>query len=194
MKYLTPFLLTGVFLALVLVIIFLVSALQRLKKDLIWLQEEHKTSGYVLEALLQDRIDQIRKLSDTYQYWTEEAICQREKQEGRYTKEEIIGLLRRDICELRGGPHWMANLESAIDQACGQPMKQLRELVEHTPGLRFHERDYELLTLFFAGFSSKSISFLLDMTDDAVRKRKSRYKNLFISRGDGFSSFLERLH
>ena len=164
-----------------------------LKKDLLLLQEEQKTSGAVLDTLLQDKINKIKKISSTFFSWTSEAVYLREEQRGKAMKEEIIEEFRNELRALRDDPHLISDIENALNQAHGQIMRRLRDLTFNTPDIHFNERDFELLNLFFASFSSKSISFLLDMTDDAVRKRKSRYKKLFLSHGDAYSEFLSRL-
>ena len=164
-----------------------------LKKDLLLLQEEQKTSGAVLDTLLQDKINKIKKISSTFFSWTSEAVYLREEQRGKAMKEEIIEEFRNELRALRDDPHLISDIENALNQAHGQIMRRLRDLTFNTPDIHFSERDFELLNLFFASFSSKSISFLLDMTDDAVRKRKSRYKKLFLSHGDAYSEFLSRL-
>lgn len=164
-----------------------------LKKDLLLLQEEQKTSGVVLDALLQDKINKIKKISSTFFSWTSEAVYLREEQRGKAMKEEIIEEFRNELRALRDDPHLISDIENALNQAHGQIMRRLRNLVFKTPGINLNERDFELLNLFFANFSSKSISFLLDMTDDAVRKRKSRYKKLFLSHGEAYSEFLAHL-
>jgi len=164
-----------------------------LKKDLLLLQEEQKTSGAVLDTLLQDKINKIKKISSTFFSWTSEAVYLREEQRGKAMKEEIIEEFRNELRALRDDPHLISDIENALNQAHGQIMRRLRDLTFNTPDIHFNERDFELLNLFFANFSSKSISFLLDMTDDAVRKRKSRYKKLFLSHGDAYSEFLSRL-
>lgn len=164
-----------------------------LKKDLLLLQEEQKTSGAVLDTLLQDKINKIKKISSTFFSWTSEAVYLREEQRGKAMKEEIIEEFRNELRALRDDPHLISDIENALNQAHGQIMRRLRNLVFKTPGINLNERDFELLNLFFANFSSKSISFLLDMTDDAVRKRKSRYKKLFLSHGEAYSEFLAHL-
>lgn len=164
-----------------------------LKKDLLLLQEEQKTSGAVLDTLLQDKINKIKKISSTFFSWTSEAVYLREEQRGKAMKEEIIEEFRNELRALRDDPHLISDIENALNQAHGQIMRRLRDLTFKTPDIHFNERDFELLNLFFANFSSKSISFLLDMTDDAVRKRKSRYKKLFLSHGEAYSEFLAHL-
>ena len=62
-------------------------------------------------------------------------------------------------------------------------MKKLRSnttLGDHA----LKEIDYNLLTLLFAGFPIKSISFLMNMTESSVRTRKTRYKQWFQKRDD----------
>ena len=43
------------------------------------------------------------------------------------------------------------------------------------------------------GEANKQIGFLMNMSDDAVRQRKSRYRKLFASAGEIFSEYLPYL-
>ena len=58
---------------------------------------------------------------------------------------------------------------------------------------KMKEMDFNLLTLLFAGFTPKSISFIMDMTEESVRTRKCRYKKLFLSMGEAGSDFAAHL-
>jgi len=164
-----------------------------LRKDLQLLKAEQKVNETIIEALLQNRIEQIQQLSSTFFYWSDEAVMLREALEGKAMKEEIIAAFRQDLRRLRDDVYFVSNIERALNQAKGQLMQRFRNMVYRTPDLRLNETDYALLTLFFANFPTKSISFLMDMKDDAVRKRKSRYKHLFMELGTSFSEFVDYL-
>lgn len=167
--------------------------IEDLKKDLRLLQEEQKAAGIVVDTLLQDRINKIQQLSGSYFYWTDEALSLRQTQNVSALTREVIAEFRDELRSLRDDPHFFANIEKALDLSHGRLMQRLRSTVSRTPGLQFDEKDYQLLALLFASFSPKSIGFIMDMKDDAVRKRKSRYKKLFVDRGAALSEFLEYL-
>lgn len=164
-----------------------------LRKDLQQLKAEQEVNEAIIETLLQNQIDKIQQLSSTYFYWSDEAVMLREALEGKAMKEEIIAAFRQDLRHLRDNTYFISNIEKALDQAQGQLMQRLRNTVGQTPDLQLDETDYALLTLFFANFPTKSICFLMDMKDEAVRKRKSRYKRLFLERGAPFSEFVDYL-
>lgn len=164
-----------------------------LKKDLLVLQEEQKAAGVVVDSFLQDRIDRIRQLSGTYFYWTDEVMSLRQSQQVSGMTKEVIEEFRNELRELRGDPHFFFNIEKALDLAHDRLMQRLRSAIFQTQSLKYDEDDFRMLALFFANFSSKSISFIMDMKDDAVRKRKSRYKKQFMEQGEAFLEFLEYL-
>lgn len=164
-----------------------------LRKDLQLLKAEQKVNETIIEMLLQNRIDKIQQLSSTFFYWSDEAVMLREALEGKAMKEEVIAAFRQDLRRLRDDAYFVSNIEKALNQSQGQLMQRFRSIVYQTPDLQLDETDYALLTLFFANFPTKSICFLMDMKDDAVRKRKSRYKHLFMERGESFSEFVDYL-
>ena len=194
MKGLTYILLAG----LILTIASLALALRRQKKETLQeirqFQERQKTAELVIDALLQDRVNSIRQLSDAYYYWSEEAIYLREKKNGRELKEDIIEEFRRSLTQFRDDPHLIADIENALDHARGQLIKRLRFQASQTPGIDLKEKDFHLLVLFFSRASTKSICFLLEMNEDAVRQRKRRYRQMFASEGEAFSEFLQHLN
>ena len=164
-----------------------------LQDDIIRFQDEQQVSESIVNELLQDQIDRIQKLSSSFFKWTDEAILLREIQYGKLMKEELISDFRKELRSLRDNPNFVLGIEKALNQARGHIMQTFRQTVSNTQAIELNERDFELITLFFAKFSSKSISFLMDMTDEAVRKRKSRYKKLFSEQGDSFLPYLDAL-
>ena len=164
-----------------------------LQKDIASLQREQLASKSIVNVLLQDKVNRIQQLSGAFFKWTDEALLLREKRYGKVMKDELISDFRKELRSFRDDPKLFKEIEIALDQAQGHIMQSFRYAVSQTPDIILNERDFALITLFFARFSSKSISFLMDMTDEAVRKRKSRYRKLFSERGDSFSSFIEAL-
>ena len=164
-----------------------------LKKDLRLLQEEQKSAGVVVDSLLQDRINKIQQLSGKYFYWTDEAMSLRQVQQVSAMTKEVIDEFRKELRDLHDDPYFFSNVETALDVSQNHLMRRLRSTIRGTSDIQFNEDDFRMLSLFFASFSSKSISFILDMKDDAVRKRKSRYKKLFMDQGEAFREFLEHL-
>ena len=164
-----------------------------LKKDLVFFQEEQRAAGVMLDSLIQDKITKIQKLSSTFFNWTDEAVSLRELHEGKVMKEELLAQFRLELRMLKEDPHLFSDLEASLDRTRDNLMKDLRSAAFQTPEVSFDELDFKLLILFFANFSTKSISFLLDMKDDAVRKRKSRYRKQFRSLEGTFSGFLRYL-
>ena len=164
-----------------------------MRKDLLFFQEEQRASGVMLDSLLQDKINKIQMLSGAFFNWTDEAVFMREQQDGKAMKEELLAQFRSELRTLKEDPHLFSDVEASLNRSRDNLMKNLRDAAHRSSGVSFNELDYKLLTLFFANFSSKSISFLLDMKDDAVRKRKSRYRKLFRAQGEAFSGFLKYL-
>lgn len=164
-----------------------------LQKDIASLQREQLASKSIVNVLLQDKINRIQQLSGAFFKWTDEALLLREERYGKVMKDELISDFRKELRSFRDDPKLFKEIEIALDQAQGHIMQSFRYAVSQTPDIILNERDFALITLFFARFSSKSISFLMDMTDEAVRKRKSRYRKLFSEQGDSFSPFIEAL-
>ncbi len=159
------------------------SIIDDIKTDLITLQDHNKGLSTVIHSLMQDKINVMQQLSDTYFQWSDDGVASREKKEGKILKEEAISQFRHQIQQLRADAHFIADIEKALDDSNNGIMKKLRSnttLGDHA----LKEIDYNLLTLLFAGFPIKSISFLMNMTESSVRTRKTRYKQWFQKRDD----------
>lgn len=159
------------------------SIIDDIKTDLSTLQERNKGLSTVVQSLMQDKINVMQQLSDTYFQWSDDGVASREKKEGKILKEEAISQFRHQIQQLRTDTHFIADIEKALDDSNNGIMERLRSnttLGDHA----LKEIDYNLLTLLFAGFPIKSISFLMNMTDSSVRTRKTRYKQWFQKRDD----------
>lgn len=165
-----------------------------INQDMMLLQERQKGAGAVLSSLVQDKIRLMQKLTDSYFSWTDEALYLRERMQGKALKEDVISEFRSTLRALRNDEHFIPSLEKTLDISNQNLMTRLRTAFSGTSDHKMKEMDFKMLTLFFAGFTPKSISFIMDMTEESVRTRKSRYKKLFLSLGEAYSDFAERLN
>ncbi len=163
------------------------SIIDDIKTDLIRLQDRNKDLGTVIYSLMQDKINVMQQLSETYFQWSDDSIASREKREGKILKEDAISQFRYQIRQLRGDTHFLEDIEKALDDSNNGIMKRLRSNITTLGDHTLKEIDYNLLTLLFAGFPIKSISFLMNMTESSVRTRKTRYKQWFQKRDDADS-------
>lgn len=203
-------LLSGVIVILTLAVVLLIilAALLRRKKQIILemakvnqltediedLNQTQKGNNAVIATLLQDKIKTMQALSTTYFNWSDDAFAKQEERQGEFTKDEILSSFRKHLRSLRSDEHFLNSLEHALDISSQNLIHRLRDQTTGpVAGARLKELDFQYLVLFFAGFSSKSISFLMDSTEDAVRARKSRYRKLFKSMGETGKEYWERL-
>ena len=163
------------------------SIIDDIKTDLITLQDHNKGLSTVIHSLMQDKINVMQQLSDTYFQWSDDGVANREKKEGKILKEEAISQFRHQIQQLRADTHFIADIEKALDDSNNGIMERLRSNNTTLGDHALKEMDYNLLTLLFAGFPIKSISFLMNMTESSVRTRKTRYKQWFQKRDDADS-------
>ena len=164
-----------------------------LSMELSLLQERQKGAGAVLSLLVQDKIRAMQDLTDTYFSWTNEALSPRKESSGKQQKEDIIAQFRSELRSLRKDDQFIPNIEKALDLNCRGIISRLRSTFSETSEHKMKELDFQLLVLFFAKFTPQSISFILDMTEESVRTRKSRYKKLFLSMGEAGSDFANSL-
>ena len=165
-----------------------------INQDMQLLQEKQKGAGAILSSLVQDKIRLMQKLTDSYFSWTDEALYLRERMHGKAMKEDVISEFRSTLRALRNDEHFIPSLEKTLDISSQNLMTRLRETFSGASEHKMKEMDFKMLALFFSGFTPKSISFIMDMTEESVRTRKSRYKKLFLSLGDTCSDFAERLN
>lgn len=164
-----------------------------LSMELSLLQERQKGAGAVLSLMVQDKIRAMQDLTDTYFSWTNEALSPRKESSGKQQKEDIIAQFRSELRSLRKDDQFIPNIEKALDLNCRGIISRLRSTFSDTSEHKMKELDFQLLVLFFAKFTPQSISFILDMTEESVRTRKSRYKKLFLSMGEAGSDFANSL-
>lgn len=148
-----------------------------------------------LSTLVQDKIKAMQRLAETYFSWSDLAVTLREEKEGKAMREEIIASFRSELRLLRSDEHFFPSIESALNVYSNNLMSRLREDFSGlSGGPKLKETDFHLLCLFFSGFSTKSIGFMMDMNDEAVRARKYRYRQLFISQsGTNMKEYYQRL-
>lgn len=163
------------------------SLVETLNQDILLMEQGKKRSDSVIATMVQDKIKTMNQLTDTYFSWTDEAVQQREMKNGRSSKDEIISSFRHELKVLRSDTQFLQSIEDALNQSQGQIMEHLRDdfsgLEPSAP--KFKESDFHFVMLLFAGFSNKSVSFFMDMTDEAVRSKKKRCKQYFLSLPDG---------
>lgn len=163
------------------------SLVETLSHDVQLMEIGKRRSDTVIATMVQDKIKTMNQLTDTYFSWTSEAVQQREMKNGRSSKEEIINSFRHELKDLRSDTRFLQSIEEALNQSQGQIMRRLRAdfsgLEASVP--KFKESDFHFVMLLFAGFSNRSVSFFMDMTDEAVRSKKKRCKQCFLSLPDG---------
>ena len=164
-----------------------------LSMELSLLQERQKGAGAILSLMVQDKIRIMQDLTDTYFSWTNEALSPRKESSGKLQKEDIIAQFRSELRSLRKDDQFIPTIEKALDMNCRGIISRLRSTFSETSEHKMKELDFQLLVLFFAKFTPQSISFILDMTEESVRTRKSRYKKLFLSMGEAGSDFANSL-
>ena len=138
----------------------------------------------------------MSQLADAYLSWSNEAINLREVQQGRMLQEEIISDFRKELRNLRDDAHFIPRIEDTLNISYNGIMTRIRKDCKglRNGDIRVNEKDFQLLNLFFAGFSNSSVAFMLDMTDNAVRTRKKNLRKVFLSiengRGNEYLSML----
>lgn len=133
-------------------------------------------SSEALNSLVSEKIKELQMLSESYFSWEDFSVKKREMKQGKLTKEEIISSFRGQLSELRNDKSIIATIEHSLDVTENGIMKRLRQYIPNEK-----ELDFSVLTLMFSGFSIKSISFLLRMSEASLRMRKTRYKHRFDS-------------
>lgn len=143
----------------------------------------------VIEDAVNRKIETLSQLSDAFFKMEDGYITYYENKNGRLSKDEIVSNFRRILGSLRDGNETIAVLEASLDLTENDLMKRVRSSF---PELK--ELDYSILVLFFWGFSAKSVSFIMNMSEPAVRMRKTRYKQMFMSSdSSGSQEFLLKL-
>lgn len=163
--------------------------IEEVGEDLRQLRLKNASSFKLFESFISDKVKSLQQLSDSYYSWDDAVIKKREKTEGKLMKEEIIDAFRKQLEELRSDHSFISALEQSLDLSNDGLMEKARKALK-----KGKELDYSVLVLLFSGFSIKSISFLLRMSEASLRMRKTRLKQYFSSMPEPERSlFLERL-
>lgn len=170
--------------------------MEALNQELQQMRQSQAGNQAVISKLVQDRIETMSQLADAYLSWSNEAINLREVQQGRMLQEEIISDFRKELRNLRDDAHFIPRIEDTLNISYNGIMTRIRKDCQglRNGDIRVNEKDFQLLNLFFAGFSNSSVAFMLDMTDNAVRTRKKNLRKVFLSiengRGNEYLSML----
>ena len=157
------------------------------------LKNKQKGAQVALYSMVQDRIKIMQDLAEKYYAWAEDAPTVRSGIRMRLQKEDLISEFRSALNALKKDRQFIADIEKALDLNHQDIIARLRKTFSGDAEHKMDEMDFQLLVLFFAGFSSQSISFILSMSNEAVRVRKCRYKKLFLSMGEAGSDFVSML-
>ena len=167
------------------------SQIQDFNNDLETLQSRDSASRILLDFYTKDTVRSLNSLASTYFSWDSEYVRQKEKQAGNHTKEELVRMFQKQLESLRKNAGFYSSLEDSLNVYYDNIMVRARLELMSVKNI-----DFDLVILFFFGFSAKSICFLKDMTEASVRMRKTRLKHFFSDlpnlRGDEFVKILDR--
>ena len=165
------------------------AAIQEVSDDLNRLRTGNSETAIIVNQLITDKIKSLHQLSESYFSWDDIAIKKLEAKKGTLFKDEIIASFRMQLNELRSDHTFIASLEQSLNLTDDGIMEKARQCLKNEK-----ELDYSILTLLFSGFSIKSISYLLRMSEASLRMRKTRFKQQFESMTEPLRSyFLSRL-
>ena len=133
-------------------------------------------SNDLMNTLVADKIKSLQRLSESYFSWEDASVRKREERMGKQTRDEIITTFRTQLNDLRNDKSFISTLEQSLNLTNNGIMDRIHKCLPSEK-----ELDYSILTLLFSGFTIKSISFLLRMSEPSLRMRKTRYKHLFES-------------
>lgn len=162
------------FVILVIISIVVYFFLKRNRAVLEDMARAQDLSNDLMNTLVSDKIKSLQALSESYFSWEDASVRKREKRNGKQTRDEIITTFRTQLNNLRNDKSFISTLEKSLNLTEDGLMKKVRECLPEGK-----ELDFSILTLLFSGFSIKSISFLLRMSEASLRMRKTRYKQAF---------------
>lgn len=146
-------------------------------------------SSDLVDTLIAEKVKSLQQLSESYFSWEDYAITKREHKKGRLSQDEIITSFRKQLSELRNDHSIIATLEQSLNLTDNGIMEKARQYLK-----KEKELDFSIITLLFSGFSIKSISYLLRMSESSLRMRKTRYKQQFETMSEPIRSlFLSKL-
>ena len=135
------------------------------------LASTQNVSSELLHTLVSDKIKSLQQLSESFFSWEDSSLAKLERKKGRLTKDEVIASFRTQLSELRNDHAFISSLEQSLNLSEDGIMDKARQMLKNEK-----ELDFSILTLLFSGFSIKSISYLLRMSEASLRMRKTRFK------------------
>lgn len=163
--------------------------IQEVGDDLDRLRKEHSASYELVERFITDKVNSLQQLSESYFSWEDAVVKKRETRNGRMTQDEVIRQFRMQLGELRRDQSFIPALEQSLNYTDDGIMDSARRLFKNEK-----ELDYSILTMLFSGFSIKSISYLLRMSEASLRMRKTRFKKQIETMQEPYRSlFLNKL-
>lgn len=178
--YLFLFIGSVVFVSFAVLLLFIRKRNQRIMEDMARIQD---VSSDLVDTLIADKVRSLQHLSETFFSWEDDAIVKRENKKGKQSKDEIISSFRTQLNQLRNDHSIITTLEQSLDLTDNGIMKKAREHLKNEK-----EIDYSVLILLFSGFSIKSISYLLRMSEASLRMRKTRFRQQFDSMSEPLRS------
>ncbi len=148
--------------------------IKEINEDINQLRSRNSITYELIDSLIIDKVHALQQLSESFFSWEDSAVKKREENNGFLIKDEIIRLFRSQLGELRDDKSFIKTLEQSLNLTENGLMLKARQLLRSEK-----ELDFAILTLLFSGFSIKSISFLLKMSEASLRMRKTRYKRNF---------------
>ena len=152
------------------------ATIQEVSEDLQRQRDRNMESSRIMDRFVGDKIESLQALSRAYFSWDDREMRHWDTKKGMDTREEVIARFRRQLGALRASPDFIVTLEESLNVREDGIMREARNLVGGQK-----EREYSLLVLLLSGFSVKSVSFLLQMSEPAVRMQKTRFKQFFAS-------------
>lgn len=144
---------------------------QQVLEDMIKTQE---VSYELIGTLVSDKVNSLQRLSEAYFSWDDKMIKRKEEKDGKMLPDDIISMFRKQLNELRSDRSFITALERSLDLNEDGLMSKAHAVLGKEKDL-----DNSVLVLLFSGFSIKSISYLLRMSEPSLRMRKTRYKQQF---------------
>ena len=153
------------------------ATIQEVSEDLQRQRDRNMESSRIMDRFVGDKIESLQSLSRAYFSWDDREVRHWDTKKGMDTREEVIARFRRQLGALRASPDFIATLEESLNVREDGIMREARNLMGNQK-----DREYSLMVLLLSGFSVKSVSFLLQMSEPAVRMQKTRFKQFFASR------------
>lgn len=152
------------------------AAIEDVSKDLEIQRERNVAIAGIMDSFISDKVSMLQHLSKTYYSWEEAELAKRDKTKGKDTREEVISRFRHQLADIRDNHSFVDSLEDYLNITEEGIVDSAKNLMK-----KKNKREEVLLTLLLSGFSVKSISFLLRMSEPSVRMQKSRFKSYFNS-------------